>query len=160
MEYLQLEVGCQGCPLHKPFEPMGEICTHSWLRSFWEMISRYKLNLVVDMPEIPLPRENDLTIMRIAISMGYVGDRLRSINRCRLYCNAIFLSCLASANGKHLDHDRMRPATSSSHQSWYNFQAENPSEQDWDIWEQFWQSYCLPVGTLPRSLGKWTASSP
>lgn len=40
MEYLQLEVGCQGCPLHEPFEPMGEICTHSWLRSFWEIPCR------------------------------------------------------------------------------------------------------------------------
>jgi hypothetical protein len=28
------------------------------------------------------------------------------------------------------------------------------------VWENFWRSYCLPDGSLPRSLGKWVASSP
>lgn len=160
MEYLQLEVGCQGCPLHEPFFPMGEICTHSWLRSFWEMISRYKLNLVVDMPVIPLPRENDIAIMALAVSMGYVGDALRSINRCRLFCNAVFLSCLASASGKHLDHARVRPSSQDKSHSRYSFQNERPSVHDWQVWEQFWVSYCLPDGSLPRSLGKWLSEAP
>jgi hypothetical protein len=160
MEYLQLEVGSQGCPLHEPFFPMGEICTHSWLRSFWEMISRYKLDLVVNMPHIPLPRENDITIMHLAVSLGFLGDALRSINRCRLFCNAIFISCVASANGRHLDWSRIRPVSRDSDHSRYSFQTECPSAKDWQVWEQFWSSYCLPDGTLPRSLGKWLSPGP
>jgi hypothetical protein len=124
------------------------------------MISKFKLELVVNMPHIPLPRENDITIMHLAVSRGFLGDALRSINRCRLFCNAIFISCVASANGRHLDQSRIRPAERDEAHSRYNFQTERPSTRDWQIWEQFWSSYCLPDGTLPRSLGKWLSQSP
>lgn len=126
---------------------MGEICTHSWLRSFWEMISRYKLDLVVNMPPILLPRENDFTIMYLAVSLGFTGDTLRSINRCHLICNDIFLSCVSSANGLSLDQTMICPATSPHAHSRYNFQEEDPSDQDWLVWDRFWTAYCLPDGT-------------
>lgn len=31
MEYLQLELGCCGCPLLEQYEPMGQFCTRSWV---------------------------------------------------------------------------------------------------------------------------------
>jgi hypothetical protein len=34
MEALQLEIGCVGCPLNEPFNPMGHLITHCWVRSF------------------------------------------------------------------------------------------------------------------------------
>lgn len=111
--------------------------------------------LRVDYPVIPFPRENDLTIMYIATSLGYRGERLRSINRCRLFCNAIFLSDLAAANGKRLDPRYISNAATHALSSSYNFPREQPSDDDWAEWRAFWQSYCLSDGTLPRSLGKW-----
>lgn len=38
MEYLQLETGFATCPLSEPFEPLGPLCTHSWVRSLWESV--------------------------------------------------------------------------------------------------------------------------
>jgi hypothetical protein len=106
MELLQLEVGCSGCPLNKPFHPMGQLAMHCWLKSFWEVVGRFRLQLVVDYPEIPYPRLNDQLIMQLAICLGFSGEELDSINRCCLVCCCTFLSDLASANGKFLDPTR------------------------------------------------------
>jgi hypothetical protein len=43
MELLQLEVGCAGCPLNEPFHPMGNLAIHCWLRSFWEVVDKFRL---------------------------------------------------------------------------------------------------------------------
>jgi hypothetical protein len=106
MEYLQLEVGCRGCPLNERFDPIGKYCTHSWVRSFWECISWFGIDVEVDYPILPYPRENDLTLLEIWLSHGIKDDRLRSLMRCRLFLCAIFLSDIATANGRRLDQHR------------------------------------------------------
>jgi hypothetical protein len=121
MEYLQLEIGCRGCPLDESFDPMGDICTDSWVKSLWECVRWFGFNLRVDYPVIPFPRENDLTIMFIAVSCGYRGERLRSINRCCLFCHALFLSDIATANGKRLDPLHFSSQTTHTFSSTYSF---------------------------------------
>jgi hypothetical protein len=55
MELLQLETGLESCPLHHDFRILGPLCTRSWLRSFWECISWFKISLSLDYPPTPLP---------------------------------------------------------------------------------------------------------
>jgi hypothetical protein len=74
MEYLQLEIGCRGCPLDEPFDPMGEICTDSWVKSFWECVRWFGFTLRVDYPVIPFPRENDLTSCTLQLVSGIVEN--------------------------------------------------------------------------------------
>jgi hypothetical protein len=109
MEALQLEIGCVGCPLNERFQPLGPLATHCWLRSFWEVVDKYHLSLELDYPVIPCPRQNDVPIMSLAISLGLQGENLLSIMRCRLSSCSIFLSDVASANGRYLDPTRGRP---------------------------------------------------
>ena len=155
MEALQLEIGCVGCPLRESFYPLGPLATHCWLRSFWEVVDKYKLVLEVDYPEVPLPRQNDVTIMSIAMSLGLQGDDLLSIIRCRLSCCSIFLSDITSANGRYLDPTRGQPGVDYGPFSQYTHPRERPSQQDWLVWDRMWSSYCYADGSLPRSLGKW-----
>lgn len=155
MELLQLEAGCAECPLLTPYEPMGPLTTHCWLRSFWECVSAYNLRLEVEFAPILLPRENDLTIIFIAIMLGFTGEDLRSINRCRIACCAIFLSCVSHANGRCLDPTRGQCTVDYSASTEYSFPKEHPSPQDWQVWTTLWRRYCLPDGTFPRALGKW-----
>jgi hypothetical protein len=96
MEALQLEIGCIGCPLSEPFEPMGAIVMHCWLHSFWEVVFTFKLRLEIDYPEI-----NDMTITSVAIQQGFVGNELLSIKHCRLASCSVFLSDVVGANGRH-----------------------------------------------------------
>ena len=107
MEYLQLEIGCPGCPsLQEPFSYIGDHCTHSWVRSFWECVDLYKLHLDVDYPPMPAPRENDIPIMRITHMLGYTGTKLESVNRCRIFTKSVFLSDVVNASGNRLDGSR------------------------------------------------------
>jgi hypothetical protein len=58
---------------------MGAVTTHCWLRSFWEVVDKYRLSLEIEYKDIILPRENDVTITSIAISQGFGDDELLSI---------------------------------------------------------------------------------
>jgi hypothetical protein len=133
MELLQLEVGCAGCPLNEPYHPMGPLSTHCWLKSFSEVFDGFQLQLMVDYPAIPTPRLNDHLIMQIAMKLGFTGTDLDSINRCRLCCCCLFLSDLASANGKFLDPTRGVQGVDYYSSSKYNFPKEKPSLLDWEV---------------------------
>ena len=159
MECLQLEVGCSGFPLNESFAYMGPYTTHSWVRSFWECMDSENIQLDVDYPEIQKPRENDLTITDVAKMMGVVGDELEGISRCRLFTNSIFLSDVANAAGTAVDPTRSGRDRNYTNISAYRFPTTKPSKRDWDFWSAFWKKYCLPDGSLPRSLGKWVAPS-
>lgn len=110
---------------------------------------------MIDYPSIPPPRLNDKLIMQLAIQRGYRGSNLQSINRCHLRSNSLYLSDIASADGKRLDPTRGQPSVDYSASSRYNFQQERPSDTDWNCWTHFWTSFCLPDGSLPVGLGKW-----
>ena len=134
---LQLQCGCQGCPLSESFYPMGEICDHSWITSFWEVVDRYKLHLVLDYDILHLPRENDQMLMKMAIQLGYSIEVLRSINRCRIALCALFLSDIVTADGKFLDYMCMMSNTDYSSVSSFSWPKEQPSEKDWKCWQDF-----------------------
>ena len=159
MECLQLEIGCQGCPLSEPYSFMGPHCTHSWVRSFWECVDTYNLQLTIDYESIQAPRENDITIMSIARGFGYSATNLESVNRCRLFTESLFLSDVVNAAGNKIDPSRCGRETDYSYASTYSFPKTCPSDADWLTWENFWRQYCLPDNTIPRSLGKWRHSS-
>jgi hypothetical protein len=132
---------------------------HCWLNSFWEVVDRFRLQLVVDYPEIPYPQLNDQLIMQLAICLSFSGEELDSINRCRLVCCCIFLLDLASANGKFLDLTRGMQGVNYSQSLTYSFPQEHPSDGDWEVWNRFWAQCCMTDGTLPVALGKWMHKS-
>lgn len=57
----------------------------------------------MDYPVQPLPRENDMLLVDMFIRSGYTGDELISLNRCRLARQMLFLSDMATANGREID---------------------------------------------------------
>jgi hypothetical protein len=138
MELLQLEVGCRGCPLMEQYQPIGPIVTHCWMKSFWEVLDEYKLQLTMDYPDMDFPRSNDRLIMVIAITLGLRGDDLQSINRVRMFLCAIFLSDLASANGWYFDSTRCSRDVVHSGDSIYTFPKEKPLQRDWEVCETMW----------------------
>jgi hypothetical protein len=115
----------------------------------------YNLDVDLEYPSIPPPHENDVLLSTISVSSGLRGAALESFRRCRVASHALYLSCLASANGRALDPTRGQPGADYSTSTTYDFPKERPSAEDWATWRQFWQQYCLPDGSLPRSLGKW-----
>ena len=130
MEYLQLEAGFASCLLSEPFDPMGPLCMHSWVRSLWESIQTYNLDVDLEYPTIPPHRKNDVLLSTLSISGGIHGTHLESFRRCHVASNELYLSCLASANGRLLDPTCGQPVVDYSATSTYDFPQERPSQED------------------------------
>jgi hypothetical protein len=68
----------------------------------------------------------------------------------------IYLSCIATAKGKHLD-KRTFPASLQDKEwlSEWRVAREEPTPQDWILWEDLWHEYCNHHFELPLPLGQW-----
>eukprot|EP00804_Cyclotella_cryptica_P018190 CCRYP_005947-RA/>CCRYP_005947-RA protein AED:0.64 eAED:0.42 QI:0/0/0/0.66/0.5/0.33/3/0/322 len=99
-----------------------------------------------------MPRTNDRLIMSIAHISGIKG---MSCYECRLFLCSIFLSDLATANGRSLDNDRCDRSRAHKKDSEYSFPRECPSPADWEEWDSMWSKFCQQDGTFPIHLGQW-----
>ncbi len=103
LEALQLELGCRDNPLDKNFSILGALATDVWLKAIWEHIWYYKFRIYLNYPIQPLLRGSDVKIMELLTERGKQGETLKGLNRCRLAHKAIYLSCVLTAEGKHLN---------------------------------------------------------
>ena len=156
LEALQLELGCAGCPLDADFSRFGHLATPCWVKSLWERLAHYGFRLHVRYPTLTPPRDGDVFLMQVFSQAGVQGVRLRSLNRCRIHLEAMFLSDLCSANGRwfmaadttaHNLHPK-RPST-------FVFPREVPTNEDWTVWYGFWRALTGPSWLVPNPLGSW-----
>ena len=155
LRYLQLHLGCTGNPLELDYAAWGHLAPLSWLKMLWRTLDMADLDLRLSFDDLVPPREGDLVIMTLLHDHGYSGASLARLNRCRLATHAIFLSDMATAEGRRLDRRRLRAGGALA--SRYQFPRETPSDSDWKEWESFWRRYTYDGLTLWRPLGKWLA---
>ena len=100
----------------------------------------FELHLRYD--ELPFPQRRDRLIMELAMEMIKDKERLEAIARVRGFLNAIFLSDIVTADGKFLE---QFACNKSEHhvRSKFVFPKECPSDNDWDIWRNFWSSWTV-----------------
>ena len=55
------------------------------------------IKIQVEYKSIPLPRENDASIMEAFVAAGMGGDLLEELNKCRKRQEAFFISNIATA---------------------------------------------------------------
>ena len=92
-----------------------------------------------------MERESDLEI-------------LKSLSRVSGFLNVLFLSDIATANGKFLEqHVVMRGDYVK--RSKYDFPKEDPTEANWNTWISFWKSHLLDNYELPTPLGAWKCAT-
>ena len=63
LHWLQLHIGCLGCPLLEAFDTFGHLSPRSWATSFWESLSRCPGHLHLDYDGIAIQRSGDVTLM-------------------------------------------------------------------------------------------------
>ena len=105
---MQLELGVAGCPFEYDFKIWGDLATESWVKSLWERIWHFDLSLEVDYKPLDMPRERDECIMERLVKDGVRGKRLVGINRARKAQEALFLSDIATANGRRIENTHVR----------------------------------------------------
>ena len=121
------------------FTIWGVLATDSWIKALWEKIHTFQVEINMDYKKIQRPRANDICLMQRLVDDGIRGEQLVAFNRVRKYQEAIFLSCITSANGKMIDPDFLKDWRNTMaggigrHCSDYTFVKEHPPTRDWTI---------------------------
>ncbi len=103
LEAMQLEIGCSGNPLNKDYSTLRPLVVEGWVEAVWKRASHYGYNISLNYPTERLPWEGDCNLVTIFIERGKQGKELVSLNQCRISHQAKYLSCISTAEGKHLD---------------------------------------------------------
>ncbi|EJK72406.1 hypothetical protein THAOC_06066 [Thalassiosira oceanica] len=141
---------------------------NSWIKSLWERLQHFDIDLQIDYDVLPMPRTNDECIMERCVEEGVRGAELASINRVRKYQEALFLSDIVTADGKKLEETYLQDWRQSieyqfgKHRSQFEFGTECPLDSDWVTWSNYWNRQChgCPYHRLPCGLGGLRAASP
>jgi hypothetical protein len=130
LEALQLEVGCCGNPLNKDYGKQGCLATECWVKVVWEYVWTYKFAVHLDCVTLVAPQENDQDLVDVFIDQHQKGGTLQGLNRCRIVHQSIHLSCILTADGKHIDPLYLSPPKRGMQTSLIQFAWERPTPED------------------------------
>ena len=127
----------------------------TWITAVWGRSSCYQFELFLNYPVQCQPLEGDKTLLDIFLAKYKRGKSLLSLSRCRISHQAMYLSCISMADGKHLDRTYLGPPQDKEILSTWHFARGEPTPQDWKLWENFWRKYCSRHLELPTPMGRW-----
>ena len=148
LEALQLEIGCPGNPLELDYSVYGVLATRCWLQSLWEKLHRFGFRPKLDVIELPPPKVGDASLTSFFVERGARNDTLKSLDRCRLYLELLFMSDIAMADRRQLDDRLLHASGKELASSKYSFPRECPTKQDWVTWSRFWVQNTQPGRVL------------
>ena len=154
LNYQQLQVGTNKNPLTLNYDKWGHLATFSWTKMLWRSLKYHAVDLYMKFEEIPFPREKDILVMELIMERISSATAIQSLNRCRCYLSALFLSDITTADGKYLEQLAMIPCENGT-KSRYKFPREAPTQADWKRWQRFWTEYTSIGNRLPVELGRW-----
>ena len=166
IENLQLELGVAGCPFSYNYETWNGLATDSWVKSLWEQIHTFGLSVEIDYETLKAPRENDEYIMERLVREGMHGVELVSVNRAQKKQEALFLSDIATANGRKINPIYLTDWTGSlegqlrQHRSVFKYGQECPTDEDWVVWAEALKRTNFNSYSFTTRLGKWVLRSP
>jgi hypothetical protein len=152
-ELIQMETGLSGNFLLRDYSSLGCLATHSWFKCLWELVSYYKVKvLLANDIVVPPLREGDKVIMELALSI-LPHTQWKSFNRARKYFRVYHLSQLVFSDGRTVDPSALTlgPHRTTS----YKFPIEEPTSRDIAIWRATVTVLTSPALTLSPPLGKF-----
>jgi hypothetical protein len=154
LRYLQLQLGMPQNPLLLDYDKWGHLAPLLWVKMLWQMLHHSNIHLHMAYLTIAFPWERDQVIVEIFLSADLGPDLLRSLGRCRVAHEAIFLFDLTTADGKYLEDFIFAPGGRGK-ASAFKFPREQPSWSDWDSWFDFWHHFTTTGDKLKVPLGHW-----
>ncbi len=156
LHWLQLQLGTRDNPLLLHYPTWNALTCRTWWVELWHSLHESNVTLALQYDATPLQRHQDITVMQLMTDNGVSGNDLASVNRCRNHLNVLFLSDIATADGRHIAPDIIssRPR---QRRSGFTFPRENPTQADWTTWQRTLKTITGLNGKLPRPLGKWTS---
>jgi hypothetical protein len=110
VELFIIKLGVSMQPFQESFEKYGMRVTHSWVKSIWEKVSKYKVRIKLGPLPIEPPRDRDRWFMQAVEELGLSNaNELNRINRVRIHQQVLFVSDVLEANGKTIDQKYLEP---------------------------------------------------
>jgi hypothetical protein len=97
--------------------------------------------------------------MEIFFSADLSPDLIRSLGRCRVVLEAIFLLDLTTVDGKYLQDFVVAPGGRDK-ASTFKFPREWPTWSNWNTWFNFWHNFTTTGDTLKVPLGNLISPTP
>ena len=88
----------------------GFLAAASWIKSLWEKVCHFGIELSMEYEKIESPRGNqDRSIMEIMVTeLGLRGEALIIVNRARKHQEAMFLSDIMAEKCRRIERDYLR----------------------------------------------------
>ena len=121
----------------------------------WRTLHHFDIHLCMAYPSITPPREQDQVLMEIFHSQGLSRETTRSLNRCRVSLESIFLLDLTTADSRYLEEFVFNPGGRDWSSS-FRFPRKVPTREDWNQWFDFWHAFTTTVNKLkapPSAIG-------
>ena len=135
MEYFILELGMSLQPFTVDYSAYAGLVTHSWLRSLWEKVHAFGLDIRIHNVPLELAKANDALLLPTLVDLGYKGTELERINRVRIHQQVLFVSDVLCAAGRYLDPQYLQMRDIDVQWSTYSrFPNEQPTTSDFKLW--------------------------
>ena len=159
LEATKLELGCDGPVLLMNYDELGYLATSTWMTHLWKFLSDNHMGMEDSLPELELQREGDQYLIRSFLSVGYKGDQLRRLNRCRIFLKVVTVADIATGCGTFLSTAGWQGRVDETRMDRYEWPRQGePSVKDWNLWREALQvSLCSRQRVLQRRLGRWFA---
>ncbi len=90
----------------------------------------HNFSIYLDYPVQPFPRDQDGEIVELLLDRGQRSRALKGLNRYRLVHKAIYLLCILTAEGTHIDPRFLQLPTGKERLSFFKFSQEQPTKED------------------------------
>ena len=155
LRYLQLQIGTNTNPFLLEYDKWSFLAPLSWVKMLWRTAEMTSVNIQMRYDEIPFPREGDELLMDVFDSTDPSEDDMKSFCRVRCSLGALFLSDIATSDGRKLEDFALSKDSHGDVNSSYRFPRECPTDRDWQVWHNFWSGYTDTGFALVSRLGAW-----
>ena len=115
-----------------------------------------QVSLTLEVPELPLQRENDVLLIPLFGELGYTSQELVQLNRCRIFLKVISLSDIVTGCGTKIRLNCWNGNTDALWVSIYQWPRQTrPTEDHWILWRQALSRICSRSVSLRTPLGLW-----
>lgn len=158
ISYLQLLVGSSTLFLNLQYSKYANFTDQGWLITVWKFLNKVNMHLHIRQAFNPVPpRQHDSCIMDYCIQHYSDCTTLRTINRCRIYLQVIFLSDICSADGTLILPECIGGSRPKNRKSILEWPVQpRPPQPAWRIWSTMLAALHVN-NNLHNPLGKWTS---
>lgn len=109
-----------------------------WIRSFWKFLGCYKFKLDIGYPTQEMLWEADALL--IDLFQQHTKETRRLIGlQCHIQWNLLSLSDTVGLSGRQIEERFTQLPNNHNHpNSQLEFQEERPTDEDWEMWKEFW----------------------